>query len=624
MDSTNRHRRQHGSTFRWLAATVIVGLSLGSYLNSLTNSFVLADRTLIENNPRIRDFSQAGKIFFKPTAEETDNGLTYRPLAVLSFAVDYSLWRLRPSGYHQTNVVLHALCAVLAYWLALRVTGRGGLALAVAALFAVHPVAATAVDYVSNRGTLLVATFGMGSLCLFAAGRDVRGPPGAILLAGSVVTFALAMWSGEVALVVPVLLVAYLLAVEAGAGLRRWLSLCAHAVVLALYVLARNAALGGWSLPAAQQLGWLERAALVFRAIGGSVVAWVAPGRTQIERSVTEATAALLHLYLLVGLAAAAAIVFLLCRGRRATPEVWFGAAWVAVASLPAWVMAARSGRLPEQALYLPSIGVSLMLCAATHRFLRRSKRLNVSVQTIAFAVSILAGVLMFQTFQRNRDWRSETKLLAQLVLASPRSAELRARYAQALARSGRVEEAIRQYRIALEIRPANAQAHTELAIVLGDAGRLNDALRHFREAARLEPNNAHKHFNLAVALGKNGQFAEAIRHYRLALSGPGLLPAACNNLAWLLATCPHAELRNGAEAVQWAQRALQIVGAQDPDVLDTLAAAHAEAGNFDEAARLAQEAAQIAAARGKAEQAAQIRSRLKLYLARQPYRESP
>jgi tetratricopeptide (TPR) repeat protein len=92
------------------------------------------------------------------------------------------------------------------------------------------------------------------------------------------------------------------------------------------------------------------------------------------------------------------------------------------------------------------------------------------------------------------------------------------------------------------------------------------------------------------------------------------------NNLAWLLATCPQASLRNGNQAVELAQRANQITGAKNPNFLCTLAAAYAEAGRFSEAVETAQRALPLAEAQYNTALADDIRSELNLYQSGAPF----
>jgi hypothetical protein len=80
----------------------------------------------------------------------------------------------------------------------------------------------------------------------------------------------------------------------------------------------------------------------------------------------------------------------------------------------------------------------------------------------------------------------------------------------------------------------------------------------------------------------------------------------------------------NGAEAVSLAESAKSLAPADDPGVLDTLAAAYADSGQFARAIPLAKQALQLAVGRGNSKMATAIGNRLKLYEAGKPYHESP
>jgi tetratricopeptide (TPR) repeat protein len=95
-------------------------------------------------------------------------------------------------------------------------------------------------------------------------------------------------------------------------------------------------------------------------------------------------------------------------------------------------------------------------------------------------------------------------------------------------------------------------------------------------------------------------------------------------NLAWLRATCPKAALRNGAEAIELAQRAERLCQGQRPDVLDALAAAYAEAGWFPEALATARKALKVAKQQDARTLADAVQARIALYEAGRPYHEMP
>jgi len=100
--------------------------------------------------------------------------------------------------------------------------------------------------------------------------------------------------------------------------------------------------------------------------------------------------------------------------------------------------------------------------------------------------------------------------------------------------------------------------------------------------------------------------------------------PGLWGEYAWLLATCEDEQVRDGAEAVRIAERALRMSGSSDPRLLDVLAAAYAERGDFSEAQRTAEQALGRARAMKDDHLAARIASRSGKYRAGQPHREPP
>ena len=124
--------------------------------------------------------------------------------------------------------------------------------------------------------------------------------------------------------------------------------------------------------------------------------------------------------------------------------------------------------------------------------------------------------------------------------------------------------------------------------------------------------------------LQTNPRNAVALKQWNLAIDlHPGDV-RLLSSMAWLLATAPEASLRNGAKAVELAQRAARFSADRDPAVLDTLAAAYAEAGRFAEAVETAENARSLAAEHGDTPTADHLQARIKLYRAGSPLRDVP
>jgi tetratricopeptide (TPR) repeat protein len=193
-----------------------------------------------------------------------------------------------------------------------------------------------------------------------------------------------------------------------------------------------------------------------------------------------------------------------------------------------------------------------------------------------------------------------------------------------ALAGCGQVDAAIAHFQQALKIKPDDVEAHNNLGIALARRGQVGAAIAHYEEALKIKPDDELAHYNLGLALSQQGEYAAAIVQLREAIR---LVPShlvSVNQLAWVLATCPEASVRNGGQAVELAQQAVQLSNGQEPAILGTLAAAYAEAGRFSEAVETAERAISLASARGDTALAETLRARLKLYHAGSPYHETP
>ena len=190
------------------------------------------------------------------------------------------------------------------------------------------------------------------------------------------------------------------------------------------------------------------------------------------------------------------------------------------------------------------------------------------------------------------------------------------------LTKLGRAGEAIKEYTQALRANPNDAELRMALGLALVKLGNDPGAIPNFIEAIRLRPENADAHYELALALTKLGRIDEAVAHNEEALNLRPDWPEALNNLAWILATSPNDKLRNQKRAVELANRARELADYKMPLVLDTQAAALAEAGKFPEAVKAAEKAVALARDAGQEKVAQDIQSRLALYRAGKAYHE--
>ncbi len=204
-----------------------------------------------------------------------------------------------------------------------------------------------------------------------------------------------------------------------------------------------------------------------------------------------------------------------------------------------------------------------------------------------------------------------------------PDDAKAHNNWGVALREQRRTAEAITHYETALAINPRYAEAHYNYGIALAAQERLDAASLQYRTALEIKPDYTEARINLGDALRRLGRMPDAIAEWGELVRRQPNNASFLSQLAWALATSPEASIRNGARAVELAQRAAQRNSGGDLNVLDTLAAAYAEVGRFSEAIETARQAQTLATLQGKTSAAAVLEARIKLYQGRSPYRDA-
>jgi len=368
---------------------------------------------------------------------------------------------------------------------------------------------------------------------------------------------------------------------------------------------------------------------------------------------------------LLLGVVSLGALLFLRSRPYLVVGWLWFLGTLVPMIGL----VQAGSQAMADRFTYLPHIGL-LIACVWGVADLSRGLPRRRTVLTAAGGLALIACAWV--SLAQLRHWRNSFTLFSHAVSVTRDNAI--ARYnlgqalslqAQALADRNRTADAaalwrasLPHYEEALRLRPSYASAENNLGLTLAMLGDPAAATNHYATALRLEPKNEAVHFNFALALSTLGQWDAAIEHFQtvialapghalahlhLALSlttvarhGEALReyrevlrlnpdePEVLNNLAWILAAHPSAELRDGAQAVKLAARACELTARRQPVFLGTLAAAHAEVGEFEKAIETAQQARDLALSLGQTNVAQLNEQFRKLYQERKPARINP
>ena len=546
----------------------------------------------------------------------------WHPLTTISHMFDCQLFGVQPGWHHLVNVLLHSAGALLLFLLLDQMTsgpsspGDESVSLRsiwasafVAAVFAVHPLHVESVAWIAERKDVLSGVFFM--LTLLSYGWYARRPSVGRYVTMSIL-FACGLMSKPMLVTMPVVLLLldywplkrFAKSTTAKLIVEKIPLFCLSIGSCAATLLAQNFALGSTEyLP----LKWRITNAIVAYFDYIRQMFWpvdLIPFYVHPENRL-----AMWHLVVAaVTLIVVTEVVFL---RRRQHPYLVVGWFWYLVMLVPVigLVQAGLQGRA-DRYTYLPQIGLYIAMVWLV-RDLTKDWRQQKAI--LGAAAAIVVGGLSILSWKQTTHWRDTETLWSYTLRVTPDSDVAHAGLAGILFVRGQVDEAMRHYESALRLRSGNVAAQFGLARALASKQKTDEAIAHYQKALSIQPDNIAASNDLGVLFASKGEITNAIGVWRQTLSFDPDNSDAANNLAWVLATAADAELRDGKEALELAQRAIRS-GGENPVVLRTLAAAFAETNQFPEAAAKAERGKSMAEAGGDHAMAESLRHCAELF----------
>lgn len=515
----------------------------------------------------------------------------WHPLTSLSHMADCQLFDLHAGAHHLINVLLHAACVLCLFEFLRRTTKAVWASAAAAAIWAVHPLRVESVAWISERKDVLSGLFFL--LTLLSYYRYVQRPGwrGMLIVA---ITLAAGVMSKPMLVTTPVILLlldywplnrASSFAKVLGEKVPLFVLTAASCFAT---VTAQRLAIGTTeNLP----LKWRVSNAIVSYVTYLTQIAWphrLIPFYVHPEGRLTASEIALCS-FLLIGITIAV-ITF-----RRSRPYLFVGWSWYLVTLSPVIgiVQVGLQGHA-DRYTYLPSIGIVVAVVWMVSDMIAAWRLRVVVVSSITAAiVFVLAGLSYAQT----SHWRDTESLWAYTLSISPDNDVAHAGLAGIQLVRGDLEDAANHYRRALELRDGNSAAHYGLALALAKERKFDEAIAHWERSLEIQPDNVTARNYLGAALANVGREREAVAQWRQTLVYDSENGDAMNNLAWVLASTRDSNLRDAAQAIEYAERAADLPGGDNAIVYRTLAAALAESRQFDRAVAAAEHARALAVA---------------------------
>lgn len=527
----------------WLGGAIPLAIALVAmlaFLPALDGAFLdWDDRAYFLDNPHYRGLGPDHLYWMLTT------GLMghWMPLTWLSLALDWRIWAMDPFGYHLTALLLHGLAAALFYLVARRIfaaarphwtEGTLTLGAAIAALlFAVHPLRAESVAWITERRDVLSGVFFLAAVLVYL-GRwtpdGVPRPRGDLRYLGSLALFVGALGSKSMTVTLPAVLLildVYPLR-RMGSGAGGWLGGRARRVWIektpfvllgaaaAAIAISINHSLGG--LTPVGELGVLERLAISAYSLVFYPWKTVLPLGLSPMYELSHPIEPGGWPFGASALAITATTVAAMALARRWPALLAAWAAYVVMVLPVAGLLQVGFQIAADRYSYLPCLPWAVLAGAGLATLIRGQTRGRASLARAATALVVGAIILLGgMTWQQTRVWR-DTETLWRRALAVAPSSIAHSNLGLTLARAGNTLEAIPHYREAIRLRPVYAEAWSNLGVALAEQGDLVGAAASLREAVRLKPRFPTAWNNLGMVRARQGDRGEAIAAYREAL----------------------------------------------------------------------------------------------------------
>jgi len=455
----------------------------------------------------------------------------WHPLTWMSHMLDCTLFGLDPGRHHLVSVCIHVLTVVTVFLVLYSATGAFGKSLAVAALFALHPLSVNSVAWLAERKNVLCAFF--WALTLLAYCGYVKRPS-FFRYCSALFLFVLGLMAKPMIITLPFTLLLFdIWPCERlrGQGPKRFVALAGEKIpfflLMILFLFLYNNAFVPDSLVSFAQI----------------------PLRLRIENGLVSYVRYIVLIFFPHGLAvyypyppvipfwqALLAAVFVVLVSAvvlfraKALPFLLTGWLWYLGTLVPA-IGLKQVGLWPAQAdrfVYVPMLGILIALVWGGAALVTGQRFRQIA--GIA-ALAVFLGFLTLGTVAHLKTWQNSTALYENNLKVTENNYIVHSNYALALQKAGKTDEAIFHCREALRINPNFVKARNNLGKLFLDRGQLAAAAEQFFRVLQQDPDNAKAHNNLGTVLARTGQKEEAIDHFKNAVESHPLFSNALVNL---------------------------------------------------------------------------------------------
>jgi tetratricopeptide (TPR) repeat protein len=517
-----------------LLLIIPIALVVVIYSNTLNVAFQFDDILNIRDNHYIRITSITPKALWDAGVKSI---AFHRPVANISFALNYYVHEFNLAGYHIINIAIHILAGIFLFFLFRHtidlirqknlspLVGKSAnptaIAFAAALIWLVHPLNTQAVTYIVQRMTSMASMFYILSMLCYVKGRiEQKNAVRWVFFGLGLISGVLAIGSKEIAVTLPFFILLYewyfFRGMEA-AWLKRHPVILSGIAVAGIIVIVVFLDGRPWHRImedySTRDFTMGQRVLTEFRIVIMylSLVLFPNPGRLNLDYDVPISVSLLNPpTTLLSFLVIACLMIFAVWVAKRDKLSsfviLWFFGNLVIESSVIALEL------VYEHRNYLPSTFVILLVVTAVYHLVKqRSFRIAV--------LFLLVTLFSLWTYQRNLVWKDNLVLWQDCLKKSPMKPRTHTNYGLALMEKGMVDQAIPEFTRAIELGPNIPGLYNNLGDALLKKGDIGGCIKQYSIAVQMLPDNTQFLLNLGTALEKTGNIAGSVRYYSRALA---------------------------------------------------------------------------------------------------------
>ncbi len=504
---------------------ILAVILMGSYLmlgGVLDNEFTNWDDHdyVVENE----DIKQLNLRTISSFFSENYVGL-YTPLTLVSFAVDYQLFGLDPTGFHLTSLIVHLLNTALVYLLILTLFHSRAMSIVVAVFFSIHPLNIETVAWISSRKDLLFVLFYLLSLLAYISYKK-NGKLLWIVL--SFVCFILSGLSKPTALTLPLVLILIDYVKDTQISLRHFVNkLHFFLVSAALFIVGLISALKVNPFNV-KPFGYnfIEEVILALYSLGYYVYHAIFPHQLTNFHAYPYNDNSWIGAEYWIGAIFFMGFIALLIYFRKKEKKYLFALLFFLITILPVFRIAPTGFPIvSERYFYLSSVGIIAFI---SFWVINHWNIFFVRLMTV-FSASLLIVWFIKLDLQRIRDWETSISLWSKTVEVNPDIYLAQMKLGDAYAARGNERLALQAYQNSLMIYDENAPLFNQLGNMYFDQNDYEIAVDFFTKAIRLDSTNATYYYNRGNTYKALNTFDSALFDYNNAIKiSP--IPGAYNN----------------------------------------------------------------------------------------------